>query len=133
MSEANPPSNASPKELEKRHAEILKELHHSSVRISGVENRMGQLQDNLSRKIGELSAKTNGYGKQHEQDLKALKKEQSQRLSALKDKVRELREEQQRALERLEEAENKKFAKLETRLNLGLGAIILLLLLSLFL
>lgn len=120
--------DANRKEHEKRHAELLKELHHSSIRISSVENRMGQLQDNLSHKVGELSAKTHAFGKQHEQELKALKNDHHKRLSALKNNVRQLRDEQQRAMKRLEEADEQKFAKLETRLNIALGAITLLLL-----
>lgn len=135
MNESTPTSKLSPssKEQEKRHAEVLKELHNSSVRISGLENRMGQLQDNLSQKIGELSAKTNGYGKQYEQDLKALKKEYGQRMGNMKDKIREVREEQREELSQLQKAQDKKFALLDKKLNVGLGAIILLLILLLFL
>jgi conjugal transfer/entry exclusion protein len=135
MSESTPSYQpaASPKEQEKRHAEVLKELHNSSARISGLENRVGQLQDNLSQKIGELSAKTNAYGKQYEQDLKALKKEYGQRIGNLKEKIREVREEQRKELSQLQSAQEQKFALLDKKLNVGLGAIILLLILLHFL
>jgi ribosomal protein S4 len=94
---------------------------------------VGQLQDNLSQKIGELSAKTNTYGKQYEQDLKALKKEYGQRMGNLKEKIREVREEQREELSQLQKAQEKKFALLDKKLNVGLGAIILLLILLHFL
>lgn len=135
MSESTPSNESvsSAKEQEKRHAELLKELHNSSVRISGVENRVAQLQVNLSTKIGELSAKTNAYGKHYEQDLKALKKDYGQRIGNLKDKIREVREEQRNEFAQLQKDQKMKFDLLDRKLNFGLGAIILLLFLMLFL